>query len=126
VPETAVLAGQTVTVTLTWEILEPTLANYTVFVHLLDGRPESATAPLKAQHDGIPCEATEPTWHWRPGEYILDEHVLTIPADLPAGEYMLGAGLYDADTLQRLPPAGEDLHTCWDEAIVGTIKVIDQ
>jgi len=126
VPETAVLAGQTVTVTLTWEVLEPTLANDTVFVHLLDGRPESAAAPLKAQHDGIPCEATEPIWHWQPGEYILDEHVLTIPADLAAGEYMLGAGLYDADTLQRLPPAGEDLHTRWDEAIVGSITVIDQ
>ena len=39
---------------------------------------------------------------------------------------MLGAGLYDADTLQRLPPAGEDLLIRWDEAIVGSITVIDQ
>ena len=122
----AVSAGQTVTVTLTWESIRPTSANYTAFVHILDQRPEAAEAPLKAQHDSLPCEATEPTWHWQPGEYILDEHRLTIPSNLPTGEYLLGAGLYDADTLQRLPPAGEAMHTQWGEAIVGSITVSAQ
>jgi hypothetical protein len=123
VPESTILAGQALSVTLTWETLQPTSHNYTVFVHLLDASPEAAQEPLKAQHDGPPCDGAEPTWHWQPGEYILDEHVLAIPAGLPAGEYPLGVGLYDADTLQRLPPAGEGLRVRWDEAIVGTVTV---
>jgi len=123
VPEPTVVAGQALTVTLTWETLQPTSHNYTAFVHLLDGNSEAAQDPLKAQHDGPPCDGAEPTWHWEPGEFILDEHVMAIPADLPAGEYLLGIGLYDADTLQRLPPAGEGLRVDWDEAIIGTATI---
>jgi hypothetical protein len=123
VAEPTVVAGQALTITLTWEALQPTSHNYTVFVHLLDGSPEAAQDPLKAQHDGLPCDGAEPTWHWEPSEFILDEHVLAIPADRPAGKYLLGVGLYDADTLQRLPPAGESLRVGWDEALVGTITV---
>jgi hypothetical protein len=48
---------------------------------------------------------------------------MAIATDLPAGEYLLGVGLYDADTLERLPPAGEGLRVGWDEALVGTITV---
>lgn len=125
VNQTTVTAGQALTVTLTWEILRPIAANYTAFVHLLDGEIEATESPLKAQHDGTPCNGAEPTWHWRSGEYVLDEHELAVPGDLTAGEYLLGVGLYDADTLQRLPPAGEALDVRWDEAIVGSIKVID-
>ena len=123
-PEVIISAGQTFTVTLTWEMLKPTSYSYTAFVHLLDGRPEAADAPLKAQHDGLPCDATEPTWKWEPGEYILDEHVLAVPSDVPPGEYLLGVGLYDAGTAERLPPMGERLHIRWGEAIVGTPTVV--
>jgi len=125
VDQTTVTPGQALTVTLTWETLRPIAANYTAFVHLLDGEIEATESPLKAQHDGTPCNEAEPTWHWRSSEYVLDEHKLAVPGDLPAGEYLLGVGLYDADTLQRLPPAGEVLDVRWDEAIVGSIKVID-
>ncbi|MFQ6099790.1 MAG: glycosyltransferase family 39 protein [Anaerolineae bacterium] len=123
VPEMTLLAGQPFTVTLSWEILEPTSKSYTVFVHLLDGRAEAEEAPLVAQHDGLPCGDAEPTWRWRPGEIVLDEHLLTVPADLPAGEYLLGVGLYDSDTLEHLTPTGEDLLVRWSEAIVETITL---
>ncbi|MGB3717605.1 MAG: hypothetical protein WA996_24525, partial [Candidatus Promineifilaceae bacterium] len=43
-----------------------------------------------------------PTTGWIEGEYIIDEHVLAIPADLPPGDYLLLIGLYDAENLQRL------------------------
>jgi hypothetical protein len=124
VPETTLSAGATLTVTLTWEILRPTANNNTVFVHLLDATPEAAEPPLMAQHDGPPCYATEPTWRWQPGEYILDQHGLTVPSDLLAGAYLLGVGLYDSATLERLHPAGEDLSVRWNEAIVGSVKVV--
>jgi hypothetical protein len=117
-------APDTLTATLTWEILEPSSNDYTAFVHLLDGRPEAADAPLRGQHDSPPCNSTEPTWKWRPGEYVLDEHVLNPPADLPLGEYLLGIGLYDSLTKRRVPPAGKDLQIRWDEAIVGSVTVV--
>jgi len=76
-----------------------------------------------AQHDSPPCEGSEPIRHWQNGEYILDEHTLLLPSDLPSGEYLLGVGLYDSDTLERLPPIGKDLLIRWDEAIVHTITI---
>jgi hypothetical protein len=112
------------TVTLTWEILEPTSNSYTAFVHVLDGAPQGGGAPLKAQHDSPPCDATEPTWKWQLGERVLDEHVVQVPADLRPGEYLVGIGLYDSSTKQRVRPAGENLLVRWDEAIVGSITVV--
>ncbi|MCX7681254.1 MAG: hypothetical protein N2508_04705, partial [Anaerolineae bacterium] len=122
--ETTVRAGQALTVTLTWGILEPTPNDYTVFVHLLEESSEAAASPLKAQHDSPPCNGTEPTWRWRPGEYILDEHVLQLPAELSAGAYLIGVGLYDSRTLERVPLTTPDVFTRWGEAIVGYITVV--
>lgn len=126
VSEPIIPTSQTFTVTLTWEILELTPKSYTVFTHLLDGNPEAAEDPLRAQHDGIPCDGTEPTWRWQPGEYILDEHVLTVPPDLPPGEYLLSVGLYDSDTLERLPPEGEDMQMRWGAALVSSVTVTSE
>jgi hypothetical protein len=123
VPRTTILPGQMLTVTLTWESLEQTTENYTVFVHLLDGTPQAAESPLVTQHDGPPCDAAEPTRRWQTGEYILDEHILLAPSDLPSGEYLLGVGLYNSNTLERLPPTGKNLLIRWDEAIVHTITI---
>jgi hypothetical protein len=120
---TIVSAGHPLTVTLAWTVERPVPDSATVFVHVLDGKPEAAEAPLKAQHDGLPCYAAEPTYHWQPGEYVLDEHVLETPPDLSPGEYLLGVGLYDAHTLERIPPAGNSLNLRWGEAIVGSIMV---
>jgi hypothetical protein len=120
---TTVAAGYPLTVTLAWRVRGPVPGSATVFVHLLDPSPEAASAPLKTQHDGVPCYGAEPTQHWQPGEYVLDEHALLVPPDLPPGEYLIGAGLYDTQTLERIAPASDDLDLQWDEAIVGSITV---
>ena len=49
---------------------------------------------LLAQSDAIPAGWQRPTPGWRPGEYVVDSHLLMIPAEAPAGEYRLEAGLY--------------------------------
>ena len=81
--------GTPLTVTLVWRAEAETHISYNVFLHL--------TAPdgtLMAQSDGVPANWTRPTTGWLPGEYISDARVLTIPPDVPVGDYTLSAGLY--------------------------------
>jgi hypothetical protein len=91
--------GEVLPVALTWETKQRVPADYHVFVHLLDARGNRV-----AQSDGQPALWTRPTTSWAPGEHIEDRHALSLPADLPPGDYTLVAGLY-------LPESGERLLT---------------
>jgi hypothetical protein len=88
-------------VTLHWRSLQPSKADYTVFVHLLD-----SSGDVIAQHDGQPRGGAYPTSVWDAGEVLTDEHPLRLPADLPSGEYRLRVGLYLLETGERLPAKG--------------------
>jgi len=94
-------AGDTVPVTLYWERLTDIPVNWTVFVHLVgtDRRP-------LAQGDGPPVNGDYPTSLWRADCQIEDRHLLSLPADLPAGDYSILVGLYDTtDPAYRRAPA---------------------
>ena len=92
-------------VKLWWRTEQDMPESYKVFVHLLD-----ANGVPRAQADVIPQNGARPTWSWLPGEIIADEVMLKIPADLPAGQYRLTAGLYDELTGDRLTlPDGKDV-----------------
>lgn len=83
-------AGDTLRVTLYWRATAPVTEAYTVFTHLRD---EGGT--IYAQGDGQPLEGIAPTSSWMPGEIIVDDHVLTLPEDLPELEPLwLTTGLY--------------------------------
>lgn len=88
-------AGQPVTLTLYWQVAQPTRRDARVFVHLLcpDGR-------LVAQDDNVPGQGWYPSAIWLAGDAIRDEHVLE-PTDAPAGACALSVGLYDFDTGYR-------------------------
>lgn len=88
--------GSTLDVTLYWHALDTPAHDYHAFVHLLDG-----DGNIVAQHDSVPGGGGLPTLGWLPGEYLIDRHVLALPADLPPGEYRLAAGLYRPVTWQR-------------------------
>ena len=79
-------------------------ADYKVFVHLRDRTGRSV-----AQADHIPSEALValPTSTWREGETVPNVSYLRVPADTPPGEYQLLVGLYNPDTLERLPVEGD-------------------
>jgi hypothetical protein len=93
--------GQTLEVTLYWRPLRPLGADYTSFVHLLDGAGNKI-----AQHDASPGGVYYPTSLWHPGETLRDRHVLSLPATVPAGPYSLRVGLYSGPDLK---PLGEPL-----------------
>jgi hypothetical protein len=97
VPE-QVNAGDTITLTLHWKVRQTPSTDYQVFVHLLgDG-----LKPV-AQGDGPPLSGDYPTSMWGTGETIADPHPVSLPGDLPTGEYRLLVGMYELETLQRLP-----------------------
>jgi hypothetical protein len=107
--------GEPIGVALTWEASEPIPERYTVFLHLLAaGSPE----PL-AQQDSQPVNNLRPTYAWVSGEAIQDYRALWLPTPLPQGETLqLVVGLYDGDTLERVPVDGGG-----SDVLIGTIIV---
>jgi len=93
-------AGTALTVTLVWRAETETDTSYRVFLHLI-GPGASTTSEqrgaLVVQSDGIPAEWMRPTTGWLAGEFIIDVRHLTIPAEAPAGDYTLYAGLYTSE-----------------------------
>jgi hypothetical protein len=102
--QAALLRGAPAQLTLFWKLLRPLGEDYKVFVHLRD-----RTGQTVAQADHIPSEALValPTSIWREGEIVPDVSYLQVPADTPPGEYQLLVGLYNPDTLERLPVEGD-------------------
>ena len=97
--ETRLAAGDLLQVRLDWHAIDQPSQRYKVFLQLLNAQGE-----LVAQRDSEPAGGSALTSGWQPGEIISDRHGLLIPADLPAGEYRLIAGLYDMqDAGARLP-----------------------
>jgi len=97
----AVAAGQPITLTLAWRVLDTPRRDLTRFLHVLgaDGRPV-------AQADSAPCGGGCPAASWLAGEVLVEQALLVIPADLAAGDYPLAVGWYDARTFRRLPVKG--------------------
>ena len=95
--EPGAVVSTTLTVTLAWQAQAEMTTSYRVFLHLL-----APDASLLTQSDGEPANWSRPTTGWALGEVILDQRILTIPANTPSGQYVLVTGLYDADTGERL------------------------
>jgi len=115
--------GQDVVLTLYWRSLAPVEEAFTVFTHLLGPIRPGTDSLAWAGCDHEPGRASYPTSAWQPGEVIVDEFVLPIPADAPPGEYGLEVGFYRWHTMQRLSVSRADVEAGPDYAIVGTITV---
>jgi hypothetical protein len=100
-PQRAFRPGETLPLTLYWQGLAPIPEDYQVFVHLIDGEGRQVGG-----YDKTPLDGWWPTSLWEPGHIFADEYPLPLPADLPAGEYELRAGLYRLSDLARLPLQG--------------------
>lgn len=97
-------AGSTGVVELNWRTDAPLSIDYTRFAHLVD-----VNGALVAQSDMPPQGGFFPTSQWHTGIPVRDRVELPIPADLPAGDYTLHVGLYNAATGERLVDAnGQD------------------
>jgi len=90
--------GDTLTVVLIWESDGEIKKDYTVFCHVL-----SASGELVGQRDDPPIFGFRPTTTWRAGEVIEDSYDILLDGDLPPGDYELSVGMYDIETMERLP-----------------------
>jgi len=93
--------------------------DYTAFMQLL-----SAQGQLTIGQDSQPLAGQYPTSRWRPGEVVVDDFTLNLPADLTPGSWHLVTGMYDLETGQRLVAVDENGTRLPDDAIpLATITV---
>lgn len=89
--------GDTLRISLYWQAQQALAINYQVFLHVL-----AADGTLVAQSDHL-NPGDFPTRRWPTDKYVRDDHVLTLPADLPAGEYTVATGVWVQSEGWRLP-----------------------
>ena len=100
--KTTVKPGGTLHLTLYWQALAKMETSYTVFVHLLD-----AQSRTWGQRDNPPAKGTHPTTSWLPGEVVIDEYEIVVDTTASAGEYQIEVGMYNLETMLRLPAFNE-------------------
>lgn len=89
--------GDVVSLNLYWQTPTPTDSDAKVFLHFYDSEGQ-----IKAQSDSRAYFGTRPPYTWAPGETVIDPRRLTLPDDLPPGQYSIEVGLYKPDGGSRL------------------------
>ena len=89
------LTGDDIAVTLYWRPFGPLTPAHNLFLQLLDARGQ-----MVAGMEGPPL-AWLPTTQW-PDAPLRTQYKLRVPADLPAGEYRMIAGLFNPASGQRV------------------------
>ncbi len=92
-------AGDVVWLDCYWRVLsEMPPDRYVAFLHLID----PATSLPATQDDHALGRERYPLNAWQPGEVIHERFTLSIPSELPAGDYPLQLGVYTWPSLTRL------------------------
>ncbi|MDH7486191.1 MAG: DUF2079 domain-containing protein [Anaerolineae bacterium] len=116
----AVAAGDDLRLTLHWQALRRPALDYSLFLHLRDGADHTV-----AQHDSQPTwYGPQPTTTWTVGQPMRSAHTLHLPVDTPPGEYRLVLGVYNWETLQRLPLLEKNGQPLGDEFELGRLRVL--
>jgi 4-amino-4-deoxy-L-arabinose transferase-like glycosyltransferase len=103
----------TVTLTLTWQSLQPVSYDATTFVHL-----GGSDGNLLAQVDRQPLDGQFPTSYWLPGQVVTDTVSLSPMRDATHGRVVLTMGMYTWPSLERLPVTDADGGPQPNDAIV--------
>jgi hypothetical protein len=92
-------AGTEVALITTWQAVGKPEPPLSIFIHLLDPHGR-----ITGQSDGLGVDPNG----LRPGDVLLHIHRFTVAPDAPPGRYWLQVGLYDPETMARLPLAGHE------------------
>jgi hypothetical protein len=118
--QASIQPGQVVSCTLYWRALEGIDRDYTVFTHLT--APDGHTW---GQWDNQPQQGLAPTRRWTPGQVIADPYQIPVASDAPPGQLELRVGMYDAQTMSRLPVLDERGAVLGDYIVLAKLEVID-
>ncbi len=111
--------GDTLLLTLYWRVESPIAEDYTVFTHL-----QAPNGDLVAQQDNPPQRGARPTSGWEHGELIEDPYEIQIPSGTAHGDYTLSVGMYDPETVERLPAYNADGEPLpYDRIVLQTVSV---
>lgn len=100
------------TLTLYWQSTGPIPADYTLFVHVLDGAGRQID-----QADGPPLSGDWPTSAWEPGQAFVERRTIPWPAAPAADCCVVALGWYDPETGVRLAATRAD-GAAWPENAV--------
>jgi hypothetical protein len=92
--------GGELQVSLYWRVEQDLSQDYHTYVHLLNEEGQSI-----AQSDHRPGQEYYPSSLWKPGETLLDVHVLSVPSETQTGVVTLQAGAYEYPSLAPLGSA---------------------
>jgi 4-amino-4-deoxy-L-arabinose transferase-like glycosyltransferase len=110
--------GDTVKLRLAFENRQVLDRPYKVFVHMRG--PDNT---VMAQADRVWCDTSLNEADWRPGDILVDNYELTIPAETLLGDYPIAIGFYQAASGARLPVVAADLEHDGDSVMIGTLHV---
>jgi hypothetical protein len=112
--------GDRIRLALRWDVLAQPAVDYSLFVHLTaaDDAPPVAQADV-ALGGGLGL----PAGVWYPGDAWVDTVTLSLPDDLPAGEYTLWLGVYYYADGARLTPLVDNLAQPGDRLYVARVLV---
>ncbi|GAB4470756.1 MAG: hypothetical protein Kow00124_07210 [Anaerolineae bacterium] len=115
----ALAAGETSTVTLYWQALDPPDdEDQMVFTQVLEGWNALAGA------DGPPQVEVPSTRAWEPGAVYVDRRELRLPPDIAPGIYEVWVGWYGGAGGPRLHIIAEDGRILDDYLVLGNIRVL--
>ena len=97
-----VTPGEAIKLRLYWKALRRPDADYTVFAQVRD-----ADNHIVAQKDDQPQAGAYPTSFWDAGEVVIDDRVIEIPTNAPAGKFPIKIGLYRPANGSRLMIDGD-------------------
>ncbi|CAG0932062.1 hypothetical protein TFLX_02436 [Thermoflexales bacterium] len=113
-----VKAGEGVKLRLAFENRQVFTQLYKVFVHL-----RGPANDVVAQADRAWCDKTLNEADWRPGDILVEDYELIIPAGTPSGDYPVVIGLYHEATGTRLPVVTAEVKHDGDSVTIGTLHV---
>lgn len=116
-------AGDTLFLTMYWQVERPLPEDLTGFVHLVSRDGQRAYGLMDRRLGGD----LYPTSRWPVGEVVRQDFPLPVGPQTPPGEYLLEVGVYRPANLQRIPPqsaAGPGVWVDGDRLLVGPVRVL--
>ncbi|WP_420645506.1 glycosyltransferase family 39 protein [Candidatus Leptofilum sp.] len=112
--------GETITVNVSWQIIASPQAEWTTLLHLAQpGEPPLATG------DSPPLAGDYPTRVWVAGQRFSDAYQLMVPEGLANGRYPLWLGMYNSNTIERLPLTTDGERQPTDLLQIGWLEIVD-